>query len=64
MVLGASIGSPLVYSINMLLGLSLFNSFDTWEGYLVGVLLCPLAGLVIVTGGGSLVGLSLGLSLG
>ena len=30
MVLGSPVGYPLVYSINMLLGFSLWDSFGTW----------------------------------
>ena len=63
MVLGAPVGSSLVYSIRMFLGLELCNYFVTWKGYLVGVSLCPLDGLMIDTGEGSLVGLSLVLPL-
>ena len=47
----------------MLLGLALENYFGTWEGFLVGVSLVTLARLMIGTGGGNLVGLSLGLTL-
>ena len=48
----------------MFLELALGNSFGTWYGYLVGVSLDKLARLMIVTGEGFLVGLSLGLPLG
>ena len=64
MVLGASVRSPLGYSITMLIGLSLDNSFDTREGSLVGVSLGTMDVLVIGTVEGSLVGLSLKLPLG
>ena len=64
MVMVAPVGYPLGYSINMLLGLVLFNSFDTWEGYLVRVSLGTLARLIIVTREGSLVVLSLLISIG
>ena len=33
MVLGAPVGYPLGFSINMFLGLALENSFGPWEGY-------------------------------
>ena len=64
MVMVAPVGSPLGYSINMLLGMALFNYFVTWEGYLVGVSFGPLDRFMIVTGKVYLVGLSLGLPLG
>ena len=64
MVLEAPVGYPLGYSINMLILLALGNSFGTWEVYLFGVSLDTLAGLMIGTGEGSLVGLSMGLPLG
>ena len=64
MVLVAPIGSPLGYSINILLGLVIENSFDIWEGSLVVVLLVTLAGLVVVTGEGYFVLLLLVLLLG
>ena len=64
MVLLAPVGSPLGYSINMLLGLALANYFVTWEVSLAGVSLGALDGLIIETGEGCLVVLSLGLSLG
>ena len=51
-VMGAPIGSPLGYYINMLLGLELCNYFVTREGYLVGVSLGTIYGLMIVTGEG------------
>ena len=35
MVLGEPVGSSLVYSVNMLIGLALGNYFGTWEGSLV-----------------------------
>ena len=57
MVLGAPVGYPLGYSINMLIGLELENYFGTQEGYLVGVSLATLTGLMIGTGEVSLVGL-------
>ena len=44
--------------------LSLDNFFVTWEGYLVGILLGPLAGFMISTKEGFFVGLSLGITLG
>ena len=59
MVLGAPVGYPLGYYINILLGLAFFNSLGTWEGSLVVVSLVPLVGLIIGTGEGYLVGLSL-----
>ena len=64
MVLIEPVGSPLGYYINMLLGLVLFNSFGTWEEYLVGFIIGRLAGLMIGTGGRYLVGLSVGIPLG
>ena len=57
-------GNPLGYPLNMWLGLALDKYFYTWEGCLVGVSLDTLDGLIIGTGGGSLVGLSLRLPLG
>ena len=63
MVMGAPAGYLLVYSINMFLGLKLGNYFGTREGYLVGVSLVTLNGLMIVTGEGSLFGLPLGLPI-
>ena len=62
--MGSPVGYTLGYSINMLLGLALENSFRSWEGYLVVVSLVPLDGLVIGTGEGYLAGLSLRLPLG
>ena len=56
-VLGETVGSPLVYSINMLLGLVIFNYFCTWGIYLLGVSLGIMAIFIFVTGGLSLVGL-------
>ena len=50
MVLVAPDESPLVYYINMLLGLALGNQFRTWEVSLVGVSLGTLVGLVIGIG--------------
>ena len=64
MVLGSPVGYPFEDSISMLLGLALDNYSVTWEGYLVGVSLGTLDGLMIGTGKGYLVGLSLGLPLG
>ena len=64
MVLGEPVGSLLRYSINMLLVLENFNSFGTWGGFLVGVSLGPLAGLMVFTVEVSLVVLSLGLPHG
>ena len=64
MVLKSPVGYPLGYSINMLILLALVNSFGTWEVYLFGVSLDTLSGLIIGTGEGSLVGLSMGLPLG
>ena len=49
MVMGASIGSPLIYSIIMLIGLELGNSFGTWEGYLVVVSFGTLVGFMVFT---------------
>ena len=57
MILGAPIGYALEYPISMLLGLALENYFGTWEGYLVGVSLGTLSGLMIGTGEGYFVGL-------
>lgn len=57
MVLIAPVGSPLVDSIGMFLGLELDNNFGTQEGYLVGLSLGALGGLMIGTGEGSLDGL-------
>ena len=64
MVLGAPVGYPLWYSINMLLGLELCYYFGAWEGYFVEVSLVTLYGLMIGTLEGSLVGISLGIPLG
>ena len=50
MMLVAPIGSPLGYSINMLLELALCNYFGTWGGSLIGVSFVPLYGLMIGTG--------------
>ena len=47
MMMVVPIGSPLGYSINMLLGLALVNYFGTWEVSLVGVSLGALDGLMI-----------------
>ena len=58
-MLGARVGYQLLYSINMLIGLVLYNYFGTWEGYLVVISLDTLVDLVIGTGEGYLVGLSL-----
>ena len=63
-VLGARVGYQLLYSINMLIGLVLYNYFGTWEGYLVVISLDTLVDMVIGTGEGYLVGLSLVLPLG
>ena len=63
MVLVVNVGSTLGYSINIFLDLELFNSFGTWKVYLVGFLLRTMDGLMIGTGEGSLVGLSLVLPL-
>ena len=49
MVLVAPVGSPLGYSIIMLIVLALDNYFGTWEGYLFGVSLVTLADLMIGT---------------
>ena len=62
-VMGAHVGYPLGYSINMFLGLALGNLFVTREGSLVGVSLGILVGFMIGTVEGSLVGLSLGITL-
>ena len=59
MVMRAYVGSPLGYSINMLLGLALGNSFDAQEWYLFWVSLDTLVGLMIDNGEGFVVGLSL-----
>ena len=64
MVLIEYVGYPLGYSINMLLVLDLDNSFETWEGSLVGVSLGPLDGLIIGTGEVYIVGLSQIIPLG
>ena len=64
MVLGAPVGYPLGYYINMLLGLELCNFFGIWEVSLVVVSPGTLVGLTIGTGEGYLVGLSLGIPLG
>ena len=64
MVLVAPVGSPLGYSINMLLGLALCNYFGTREGYLVVIPLVPMSGLMLGTGEGPYFGLSLGITLG
>ena len=55
---------PLGYTIIILLGLVLNNSFGTWEGSLVVVSLGTLSGLIIDTGEGFFVRLSLGLPIG
>ena len=62
--MGASVGYPLGYFINILFGFELCNSFGTWKGYLVEISFGTLAGLMIGTGEGSLVGSSLGIPLG
>ena len=64
MVLGTPVGSPLGYSMNMLLRLALWNYFGTLEVSLVGVSIVTLDGLMIGTGEVSLVGLSLEIPLG
>ena len=64
MVLLSPVGSPLGYSINILLVLVIDNYSGTWEGSLVKVLLVTLAVLVVVTGEGYLVLLLLVLLLG
>ena len=56
MVLGAPIGYPLGYSINMLIGLELENYFSKREGSLVEVSLETLTGLMIGTGEVSFLG--------
>ena len=48
----------------MLLGLALMNFFGIWERYLVGFSLGPLADLMLSTSKGSLVGLSLLITIG
>ena len=50
--------------MNVLLGFSYYNSSGTWEGYLVGFSLVPMAVLMIGTDEGSVVGLSLVFPLG
>ena len=57
MVLGASVGYLLEGSFSMFLWLALVNSFVIWEGYLFGVSLDTLGGMMIGNGAGSLVGL-------
>ena len=64
MLMGAHVGYPLGYSIKILVGLALVNSFGTWELYLVVIPLSTLDGLMIGAVELSLVGLSLGLPLG
>ena len=64
MVLGAPSGYPPGYTTNLFLGLALVSSFGTWELSLVGFSLGSLDGLIIVTGEGYLVGLSLQITLG
>ena len=59
MVLGAPVGSPIIYSITMLIGLAHGNLFGTWEGPLVGFSLVTLVGLMIGTVEGYLFGLAL-----
>ena len=49
MVLVEPVGSPLEDSIDMFLGLTLVNSFEKWELYLVVVSIGALGGLVVVT---------------
>ena len=61
-MLVAPVGYPHGYSINNFFVLALGNYFRTWEGYLVEVTLDTLPGYMIVTGGVSLVLLSLGLT--
>ena len=57
MVMGAHLGYPIGYSINMLLGLELGNYFGTWEASLVVVSLDIHYGLMIGNEEGSMVGL-------
>ena len=64
MLLGVFVGSSLGYSINMLLHMELFNPFGTWEGYFYRVSIRTLVGLIIITGEGYLVVLSLVIPLG
>ena len=64
MVLRAPFGYSLGCSIDILHGLELVNYVGTQEEYLVGVSLGTLSGLMIGTGEGYFVGLSLGLPLG
>ena len=64
MVLGSPVVCTLLYYINIFLGLALCNSFGIREGYLVGISIGTLVGLMIGNGEVSLVGLSLGLTLG
>ena len=64
MVLGSPVGYPPVGSIVMFIILVLGNSFKTEGIYLVGVSLGVIGGLMICTWEGSLVLLSLVLSLG
>ena len=59
MVLVAPIGYLLGYFIKMLIVLLLETSFGTWEGSLVKVSLGTISGLMIGTGEGYFVGLSL-----
>ena len=61
MVLVAPVGSLLGYPINKLLGLENFNSFGTWEVYLVGFSFGQLYGLMILSEELYLFGLSLGI---
>ena len=49
MVLREHVGSPLVESTAIFLGLEIFNCFSTWEGYLVGVSLGALGVMMIFT---------------
>ena len=64
MVLGTPIGYQLGNSISMLLDLVRGTSFGIWERTLVGVSLVTIVWLMIGTGEGYLVGLSLVLPLG
>ena len=63
-VMGAPLSPPLVYSMNMLIGLVLINSFGKWEGLFVEVSLGTPDRLMIGTVEGYLIGLSLVISLG
>ena len=63
-VMRSPVGSPHEYPNSMFLGLALGNSFDIWEGCIIGVSLGTLTFLMMSHVEGSLVGLSLVLPIG